>query len=75
MSYSKSSLSDREYRDAMDPLMEDLAVALWGVGDVGPKGLLDHQIVEQAAKKIELLRAMIVATGFNEKLLQTIMES
>ena len=78
MSYSKSGTSDREYRDAMQGPMEDLAVALWGVGEDGPVGSahwLDYQIVEDAARKITMLKAMLVSTGFNAGLLKNVMES
>jgi hypothetical protein len=79
MSYSKSALDDRAYRDAMQGPMEDLAVALFTLdeskGPAGSAHWLDAQIVEHAAKKIEVLKAMIIATGFSEKLLQTIMDS
>jgi len=77
MSYPNSKLSDREYRDSMDVAMEDLTIALWGF-EGGPNGSAhwnDHQIVAVAAKKIEALKAMIVATGFSEKLLQTILNA
>jgi hypothetical protein len=64
----------QEYRDKMECPMEDLAVALWGVGDNGPTGLSDGEIVEVAARKIILLKKLLVAAGFNEKMLTAVME-
>lgn len=46
----------QEYRDNMECPMEDLAVSLWGVGDGGPVGLSDSQIVELAARKVTMLK-------------------
>jgi hypothetical protein len=73
-SYSRSDLSDREYRDSMDCPMEDLAVALWGVTGDGPGPLKDAQIVEWAARKITMMRDMLKATGMNEALIQATLD-
>ncbi len=64
----------QQYRDNMECPMEDIAVALWGVGDSGPVSLSDSQIVELAARKISMLKKMLMATGFNEKMLAAVME-
>lgn len=64
----------QQYRDRMECPMEDLAVALWGVGDDGPTGLSDSEIVERAARKIELLKKLLLASGVNAGMLKAIME-
>lgn len=68
--------SDEEYRMSMDCPMEDLAVALWGTGESLPRhaNLKDHQIIEVAARKIELLRSMLLACGVNADMLKAIMD-
>ena len=65
--------ANAEYRNIMDFPVEQLAVALWGLGNNGPKNLHDHEIVERAARKITTLKKMILATGFNENMLNAIM--
>ena len=52
--------------------MESLASAMWGID--GPEGLEDHEIVEVAARKINTLKKMILASGFSENMLKAIME-
>ena len=64
----------QEYRDRMECPMEDLAVALWGVGDNGPTGLSDSEIIETAARKINMLKKLLLASGFNDKMLIAVME-
>ena len=64
----------QEYRDKMECPMEDLAVALWGVGDDGPVGLSDSEIVEAAARKINTLKKLLLASGFNADMLKAVME-
>jgi hypothetical protein len=65
---------DKEYRDNMEPAMEDLAIALWGIkSEEGPALGSDAKIVEVAARKIFLMRKIILASGFSEKLLQDIL--
>ena len=73
---SKREQEALEYRDRMDCPMEYLSVALWGVGEPGPKqiNLSDAEIVEIAARKIETLKKMLLATGFNAELLKAIIE-
>lgn len=68
-------LTDSEYRDRLDCPMEDLTVALFGVGDSAPVPLEDWQIVERAATKIKMLKEMVLATGMNEALLKACMEN
>ena len=63
-----------EYQDRMDFPVENLAIAMWGIGDGGPEGLGDNEIVEIAARKINTLKKMVLATGFSEKMLKAIME-
>jgi hypothetical protein len=63
-----------EYQDRMDFPMENLAIAMWGVAGGGPAGIGDHEIVEIAARKINTLKKMVLATGFSEQMLKAIME-
>ena len=65
--------SNSDYRDQMEGPMEGLTVALWGLAD-GPIIGSDAKLVEVAARKIELLKKMLLATGFNKDLLKAIME-
>lgn len=65
--------NEQAYQDLMDFPMQNLAIAMWDI-DGGPEGIKDHEIVEIAARKIIMLKKMILATGFNEKMLKAIME-
>jgi hypothetical protein len=62
-----------DYVDKMNFPVENLAIAMWGVTD-GPEGLEDDEIVDRAARKILMLKKMIMATGFSEVMLKAIME-
>ena len=62
----------KEYQDSMDFPMENLALAIWGLD--GPEGLPDHEIVEIAARKINMLKRMLLASGFNEGMLKAVMD-
>jgi len=73
--YTKSKLSDSEYRDSMDGPMEDLAVSMWGVGDSGPPGLSDAEIVMWASRKITMFRQMLKATGMSDALIQSTLDN
>lgn len=55
----------------MDGLMEQLAIAMFG--NTG-REYIDSELVEQASRKIKTLKKMILATGFNEVMLDAIME-
>jgi hypothetical protein len=63
-----------DYQDKMDFPVENLAIAIWGNGGGGPEGLGDNEIVEIAARKINTLKKMLLATGFSEQMLKAIME-
>jgi hypothetical protein len=63
-----------DYEAKMDFPVENLAIAMWGINDGGPEGLDDDEIVERAARKILMLKKMILATGFSEAILKAIME-
>ena len=70
-------MTDRgEYQDAMECPMEDLCVAMYGLGKTSDvdSNLTDAQYVEKAARKITLLKRMLVSTGLSADLLQAIME-
>jgi hypothetical protein len=64
---------NQTYQERMDFPMQNLAISLWDVAN-GPNGLDDPEIVEAAARKINTLKKMILATGFSEKMLKAIME-
>ena len=61
-----------EYRNNMEAPLENLAMAL---GGVDTHHLMDAQIVEVAAKKLTMLREMLLASGMNENLLKAAMKS
>jgi hypothetical protein len=61
-----------EYYNRMDFPMEAIATAMWGIDR--PESLRDHEIAEIAARKIVMLKKMILATGFNENMLKIMME-
>lgn len=71
---SKTHEESVKYQDSMDIPMANLAVAMWGFTGKGPEGLKDHEIVEIAARKIAMLKKMILATEFSEKMLNAVME-
>lgn len=64
----------QEYRDQMEFPMENLSLSIWDSGrpENGPYN--DNEIVEIAARKINTLKKMLLATGFNAKMLAAIME-
>lgn len=62
------------YRAEMDGPLDALATAIWGRAGGGPAGMRDPEIVSIAAKKINVLKKIILATGFNEEILKAIME-
>ena len=63
--------ANAKYRSKMDGLMEQLAIAMFG--NTG-REYIDSELVEQASRKIKTLKKMILATGFNEVMLDAIME-
>jgi hypothetical protein len=63
-----------DYQDKMNFSVENLAIAMWGINEGGPKGLDDDEIVERAARKITMLKKMVLATGFSEQMLKIMME-
>jgi hypothetical protein len=63
-----------DYQAKMDLPVENLAIAMWGIGAGGPDGLDDDEIVDRAARKILTLKKMILATGFSENMLKIMME-
>ncbi len=63
-----------DYQDKMNFPVENLAIAMWGIGEGGPNDLDDDEIVDRAARKILTLKKMILATGFSEQMLKAIME-
>lgn len=64
----------QEYRDKMEFPMENLSMSIWDSSrpENGPYN--DDEIVEIAARKINMLKKMLLATGFNAKMLAAIME-
>lgn len=54
--------------------VEDLSMAIWGSSDIRSE-VDDADIIGIAARKIMILRNMLVASGFNENMLKAIMEA
>ena len=71
MKYDESFLL-RDYKDKMDLPMESLSSALWGIK--APEILPDDEIVEVAARKIRLLKSMLISAGVSEDIIKAIME-
>jgi hypothetical protein len=63
-----------EYQSKMDFPLENLSIAMWGISDTSPQRLDDAEIVERAARKIIMLKKMVLAKGFSEEMLKIIME-
>lgn len=64
----------QEYRDRMEWPMENLAQSIWG--DDQPENFsFEHDnIIEAAARKISMLKKMLLATGFKAEMLKAVME-
>jgi hypothetical protein len=63
----------RDYKDKMDFPMESLTSAMWGIN--APEILPDDEIVEIAARKIRLLKSMLISAGVvSEGIIKAIME-
>ena len=62
----------QQYRDNMDPVIEELGATL---GDLGytREGLRDSELVEVAARKLRTLHAMLLAAGLHENMLKAVM--
>lgn len=54
--------------------IEDLSMSIWGSSDIRSE-VDDADIIGIAARKIMILRNMLVASGFNENMLKAIMEA
>jgi hypothetical protein len=68
------ALKDTEYALVMDGPMEALANTLAGMG-VDDGACTDAQIVEIAARKLQMMFDMLLATGMNENLLKAAIKS
>ena len=64
----------QEYRDKMELPMENLAYAIYGTMNPENGPFNDDELVEMATRKINMLKKMLIATGFNEKMLRAVME-
>lgn len=64
----------QEYRDRMELPMESLAYAIYGTMNPENGPFNDDELVEMATRKINMLKKMLIATGFNEKMLRAVME-
>lgn len=64
----------QEYRDKMEWPMENLASSIWKTSRPENGPFNDDEIVEIAARKINMLKKMLLANGFNAKMLDAIME-
>lgn len=64
----------QEYRDKMEWPMEHLALSIWDSGKPEHGPFNDDEIIEIAARKINMLKKMLLATGFNAKMLAAVLE-
>lgn len=64
----------QEYRDQMEWPMENLANSIWGINTPESGPLEDYQVVEIAARKINMLKKMLLACGVNDKMIEAVME-
>lgn len=64
---------NEQYRTQMDMPIECLGVALYGV-EGNDTRLKDYEIVDEAIKKIALLKKLLIASGMNENMLDIIMK-
>lgn len=62
----------QQYRDTMDPYVEELGAALTDMGYT-KEGLTDAMLVEAATRKLKTLHAMLLASGTNKDLLRAAM--
>lgn len=67
-------VNDAVYRNVMYPVIENLAITLDSLGYT-KAGSTDAELVAAATKKLKLLHSMMVASGFNTKLLEVIMNA
>lgn len=64
----------QEYRDRMELPMENLAYAIYGTMNPENGPFNDDELVEMATRKINMLKKMLLATGFNAGMLKAVME-
>lgn len=64
----------QEYRDRMELPMENLAYAIYGTMNPENGPFNDDELVEVATRKINMLRKMLLATGFKAEMLKAVME-
>jgi hypothetical protein len=62
----------QQYRDNMDPVIEELGVTL---GDLGytKEGLRDSELVEVATRKLRTMHKLLLCSGMNENILKAVM--
>jgi len=62
----------QQYRDNMDPVIEELGATL---GDLGytREGLQDSELVEVATRKLRTLHAMLLAAGLHANIVKAVM--
>lgn len=64
----------QRYRDRMELPMENLAYAIYGTMNPENGPFNDDELVEMATRKINMLRKMLLASGFNPDMLKAVME-
>lgn len=67
-------LSLQEYRDRMELPMENLAYAIYRTMNPENGPFNDDELVETATRKINMLKKMLLATGFKPEMLKAVME-
>lgn len=64
----------QEYRDRMEWPIENLTISIWGKNQPENFSYNHDNIVEVATRKINMLKKMLIASGFNDKMLDAMME-
>ena len=64
----------QQYRDRMELPMENLAYAIYGVLNPENGPFNDDELVEIATRKINMLKRMLLASGFKAEMLKAVME-
>lgn len=63
----------QEYYDRMELPIENLTASLWGENQPENFRYNHDAIVEVATRKINMLKKLLLASGFNDKMLDAVM--
>lgn len=64
----------QEYRDRMEMPIENLTYAIYGTMNPDNGPFNDDEVVEVAVRKINMLKKMLLASGFNKDMLKAVLE-